>query len=349
MFSVSAINFPALKSDLLQQELFQHIRDLLPPNLSLVEEISTLLRISHDSAYRRIRGEKSITFAELQTLSTHFRISLDSILKIDSRSAVFYGNWLRSRDFNFRAYLGGVLDHLERVNSAVHNMIYFEAKDVLPFEYLNYPELCAFKYFFWIRSVINYPPYEGLAFEDHDLSPVLNELAPRMTDAYYKIPTVQLWNRDIINSTLNQIALYQRTGGFKNPETADILYGQLSQMLEHTANQAAHNKKMKLDGKKNGGGSFDLYFNEAYEGHNTILTEADNLKTVFINHCMLNMMMTHDTDFCDNTQRYFEEALKRSTPISRENSDLLGQFFEGLQDKIRVAQERTKSTMLVTR
>src|ERR1041384_1316858 len=126
MFSVSTINFPSLKSDLLQQELFDHIRSMLPANLSLVEEISRLLRISHDSAYRRIRGEKSISFAELQTLSTHYRISLDSILKIDSRSSVFYGDWLRAKGFNFRNYLTGLLEHTERIQQASTSMIYFE-------------------------------------------------------------------------------------------------------------------------------------------------------------------------------------------------------------------------------
>ena len=57
-----------------QQIFFQHVKDHLPAHLSLVDEIAELLNISIDSAYRRIRGEKAISFEELRTLCSHFRI-----------------------------------------------------------------------------------------------------------------------------------------------------------------------------------------------------------------------------------------------------------------------------------
>ncbi|MCK4639369.1 MAG: hypothetical protein KAT33_08115, partial [Bacteroidales bacterium] len=57
-----------------QEHLFQQIRESLPTHLSLVDEISELLRMSYDSAYRRIRGEKAITIDELHTLCKHFNI-----------------------------------------------------------------------------------------------------------------------------------------------------------------------------------------------------------------------------------------------------------------------------------
>ena len=54
--------------------LFQHIKALLPPQLSVVEEIAGVLEISTDSAYRRIRGEKPISFEDLQKLCTRYLI-----------------------------------------------------------------------------------------------------------------------------------------------------------------------------------------------------------------------------------------------------------------------------------
>ena len=51
-----------------QQLLFQQIRDKLPPHISLVDEMEDLLEISQDSAYRRIRGEKELSFGEMQKL-----------------------------------------------------------------------------------------------------------------------------------------------------------------------------------------------------------------------------------------------------------------------------------------
>ena len=42
----------------IQKEFFKQIRVKLLPNISFVHDISELLGISYDSAYRRIRGEK---------------------------------------------------------------------------------------------------------------------------------------------------------------------------------------------------------------------------------------------------------------------------------------------------
>jgi hypothetical protein len=339
MFSVSTINFPAMKSDLLQQELFDHIRGMLPANLSLVEEVSTLLHISHDSAYRRIRGEKSISFAELQTLSTHYRISLDSILKIDSRSSVFYGNWLKAKGFNFKSYLTGLLEHTQRVEQATRKMIYFEAKDFMAYEYLPYPELCAFKYFYWIRSIIDHPAYAKTPFENHDLGDVLAELCPKLTKAYLKIPGTELWSADSINSTLNQIAYYEKLRVFKKQETVELLYEQLSQMLEQIKQQAAAGEKLLPGGKRAGGASYQLYYNQAYQGNNTTLIEADGLNTVFVNHCVVNMILTHDTDFCNNTREYFEETINRSISLNGRTAEVNRErVFNEMLQKVQNAQ-----------
>ena len=72
-----------------QELLFNQIRQNLPPNISLVDEIADLLDISNDSAYRRIRGEKMLSINELQKLSKHFGISLDLLFSLESGNVVF--------------------------------------------------------------------------------------------------------------------------------------------------------------------------------------------------------------------------------------------------------------------
>jgi hypothetical protein len=57
----------------------------------MVDEVADLLNISNDSAYRRIRGEKPIALEEMQKLATHFKISLDQFLHLNSDSFIFTG------------------------------------------------------------------------------------------------------------------------------------------------------------------------------------------------------------------------------------------------------------------
>ena len=43
-----------------QYLFFQQLKSQLPPHKALVDEVASLLGISNDSAYRRIRGDKPI-------------------------------------------------------------------------------------------------------------------------------------------------------------------------------------------------------------------------------------------------------------------------------------------------
>lgn len=49
----------------LQKELFVSIKNALPSHICLVDSIADLLKISYDSVYRRIRGEKPLEFDEI--------------------------------------------------------------------------------------------------------------------------------------------------------------------------------------------------------------------------------------------------------------------------------------------
>ena len=44
-----------------QTILMERIKDALPSNMSLVDELADLLQVSNDSAYRRMRGETALS------------------------------------------------------------------------------------------------------------------------------------------------------------------------------------------------------------------------------------------------------------------------------------------------
>ena len=62
----------------LQIELFNIIKNSLQSHVSLADEMADLLNLSHDSVYRRIRGEKPVSLAELKMLCQHYHIRLTS-------------------------------------------------------------------------------------------------------------------------------------------------------------------------------------------------------------------------------------------------------------------------------
>ena len=77
----------------MQQQIFQVIKIKLPAEASMADEVAKLLDISSDSAYRRMRSEKAITFDELFILATHYKISLDQLMNIETGGFLFQGNF----------------------------------------------------------------------------------------------------------------------------------------------------------------------------------------------------------------------------------------------------------------
>ena len=85
--------------------LFLAIKAKLQKEESVAEEIARLLEISTDSAYRRMRGEKTITFDELYTIATHYHISLDQLMNINNGAIIFQGQFLDKKNFRFEEYM----------------------------------------------------------------------------------------------------------------------------------------------------------------------------------------------------------------------------------------------------
>ncbi|MGH2553495.1 MAG: helix-turn-helix domain-containing protein, partial [Chitinophagaceae bacterium] len=91
----------------IQQQLFQEIKGKLTSETSVADEVAKLLDISIDSAYRRIRGEKSVTFVELYKLASHYYISLDQLMNIQRDGFSFQGKILNHQNHRYDAYLTG--------------------------------------------------------------------------------------------------------------------------------------------------------------------------------------------------------------------------------------------------
>jgi len=324
----------------LQRFFFQHLKSKLPPHVSFAEEIADLLQISNDSSYRRIRGEKPISFEEIQKLCRNYEVSLDHILSINTNSTVFYGNWVDVDNFDFEKYLDDMLKHLAHINRAEKKIMYYEAKDIPPFHHFQFPDLAAFKYFFWMKTILAYPDYTKMKYEDCNLKDTLHKTGLAIIKTYNKIPSVEIWGEDTINSTIRQIEFYKDSGFFKNEKTIEVLYNQLEQLIFHIEKEAECGEKFLVNEKPIGDkNNYQLYFNEVFQGHNSIMTETNDAQSVFINHGILNYMITHDKRFCEYTKKTFENTMRKSSLISSVSEKERVRYFHLLKKKLNVVEK----------
>jgi plasmid maintenance system antidote protein VapI len=114
----------------IQIQLFQYLKNKLPEQASVVDEVSKLLDISTDSAYRRIRGEKALTIEELYKLCVHYRLSLDSLLNLQSDAFLFSGSFVQAENFKFEDYLTNAVQHVKYMNSFKERKFFYLCKDI---------------------------------------------------------------------------------------------------------------------------------------------------------------------------------------------------------------------------
>jgi hypothetical protein len=320
----------------IQQELFSQLKKSIPPHLSLVDELCDLLDVSADSVYRRIRGDKPITLAELKKICEHYNFSVDQLLQLQNESVLFQAPGLKDSRVELIDYMKAMLNQFLYFNSFQKTEINYLCKDV-PFWYFYlFPELAAFKTFFWIKTIKNHSALFGKQFSIKEfLFEDCFEVGQQILKEYNKIPCIELWNLESINSTISQIAYYKESGIFKQPEDILKVIDSFQQMLDHLQLQAETGAKF-LPGSTDISyrASIQFYVNELILGNNTIQLTLDGHRISMLTYSVLNYLITRDERFSEKVFNNFNTLLSRAALVSKTGEKERNRFFNRLREKV---------------
>ncbi len=325
----------------IQKALFQSIKEKLPQNVSFVHEIAELLEISYDSAYRRIRGEKDLSFIELSRISQHFGISVDALFNIHSDNVVFKTHTLEPEKFTIKEWLRIILTDIKGIGLSREKEIIYAAKDPPIFHYFQFPEVAAFKVFFWEKTLAQFPEYEDKKLRLDDLDQDVWNIGQQIISTSAKIPTIEIWNEDTFNITLRQIEYYYISGYFASKDDLKNLIDKVQKWVKHIQKQAELGFKF-LAGKEPEGieNTFKLYENEVVLNDNTIFVKLDNLTAVYLTFNVLGLLITRDPVFCQKIEFYLRGLLKKSNLISLTGAKERNRFFNKLLHTITQFRDR---------
>lgn len=319
----------------IQQQLFQFIKTKLPVETSVADEIGKLLNISSDSAYRRMRGEKQITFEELYLLASTYRISLDQLMNINTGSFMFQGNLLNPKTHRYDAYLTGMMHNIAYFNSFKKKEIYYLCKDTPIFHWFTNRDISAFKYFFWMGTLIYFPEFRNRKVSLDGYPDELFEMGTKISDLYQQLDTYELWNIESWNSTLHQIEYYLDNDMFKSDEDALRVYEGVEKILDHLEEQAKRGYKFNInDPEKKPLGKYFMYFNEIVLLDNSMVLVLDNSKIAILPHTAINYLVTRDIAYCENFYNYVQNLIKRSTLISEVSEKERSRYFRRMHERI---------------
>lgn len=318
-----------------QEQLFQAIREKLPSATSFIDVIAEALHLSNDSAYRRIRGETPLVLEEVKALCQQFSISLDALMQTTSDAVVFHPVLVKNTGYTFEDYLSGLIQRLQVVAAAKEKSLFYLSKDIPVFHYFNSKPLFAFRYFFWMKTILQHPAYRDKTFSLTHVAPEIERKAAEVSRLYKDMPSTEIWNIEGINSMLAQIDHYREAGYINAPQDVALLYDGLRETIEHISNQAEWGCKF-LPGENPGvqPSNYNLFFNQVVMGDNTILVEMDGMRTVYINYDVLNYIATTNEAFCNDTYDKMQNMMRRATILSNVSEKQRRQFFNNMLNRI---------------
>lgn len=317
----------------LQAVLLNRVKSLLPPHVSITEYLSDVLMISRDSVYRRLKGEKQLSFNELAKLATVFEISLDELFSLGDGKVIFHGQFVDSSDFSLESYLDSMLKNVERITSHEKKELLYICKDIPIFYYLMFPEIAAFKFFAWTKTQMQFDEMKNKKFSFSLMSPSLHVYCEKISNAYTCIPGTEILNADNILNDLRQLAYYRETDMFENKDDLQVLYEKLEEMITHMEQQATSGLKF-LPGKapEQSAGSIKVYVNDFFVGDNTIIATINETRVVYLNHSAINFISTSNNEFADYNYDFIQNVIKKSSLISivgeRERKKFFNLIFE---------------------
>ena len=311
-----------------QNMLFEHIKQILPQHVNFTDEICDLLKIGVDSAYRRIRCDKLLSFEEALIICKHFGISVDFLFlgnKKDEMQCKFapYDIQDQKEYLNYMKELSSTLESIMKTGGK----IMMSSADIPAFHYLAYKELALFQVFSWHKNVCN-------VLENFD--DFLNQFYDNETMVYYEkivrsykqIPSSEIWTSNTIETTLRLLCYHFEMKHFKENKTPYFICEQLLDMLT-----VLHNRMDQCANDLNNN-IFKFYISDIDIGNTLILFKQDKQSSCLVRLFTVNGLSITDDNFCNVVENWLNNLIKRATLISEASEKERFKFFDSQKKKI---------------
>ncbi|MFD2909992.1 hypothetical protein ACFSX9_14755 [Flavobacterium ardleyense] len=312
-----------------QEILLNKLRNLIPKNISLNEEIAKVLDISYDAAHRRISLKSKFSIDETVKLCQHYAISLDRLFGNKENLIIEKTKKIETLK-DFKSYFEttkGLLSELKPEETTV----YYAAKDI-PMNYAAAGSLYSkFKFYVWYnlltkQQTINFESFifEESVFIDHtDLKHFFNSTK-----------RIEIWNDTTINSSLQQLFYFFESGLLHYKNALHILED-LNLIIENME------QKCEIDSPE-----FQMYYNELLILNNSVLFTSKPKSIFFLPYDALGYYATRDIKACEEQREYIENQLLNSKSLNKSGKKDRKIFFNRIYQKIEFYRNKIENYVI---
>lgn len=332
----------------IQNRLLEQLKAKLPPETSLGRLLMDDLELSRDSAYRRARGETALKPEEIRLLCQKYDLSIDKIIGVTGKSVTFQYNPIQRSEFSFENYLSGIMDGFKRMAAQRTQELYMSTLDFILFQLLNSPHLIRFKLLYFGKCYLKLPQLEKIKYHKGWKEGITDEQLQMMANFYIRVKTTEVISVDAGKGLIREIVSFYELGYFDSAEDALFLIDEVVALQEHLMKQAEIGRKFIKDQPViTDEGNFELYLHQTYIQDNTIISETNAYRMLYITHNMLNYLYTIDQDYVNKSYAVFQSMLKSCVRISEENPRQRNAFLDNFNQFVQRARVRIEGTDLV--
>lgn len=306
------------------QELFlKEIRKQI--STSIIEEIAGVLNISYDASHRRVSGKSKFSIEETIALANNFKISLDNLYLANDKIIVEKTIEISSLNDMF-LYFKKSAENFELLSQNPYTTLYYSAKDIPLFYFMEGTILSKFKAYVWINLLNSNNNQDS--FENFVITESFMESMLKLKKVYEKVQVKEIWNDTTINSSLQQI-LYFYQSGLLSLKNAVALCNDLKRML------------IKIKEKSNNQNSnYEIYYNEIILLNNNVLVQSENKLTLLIPYTLLGYFITENDSACQNVYQFFKQQIVVSKVLNYSGIKEQNLFFNKVNRKIDYYEEQ---------
>jgi hypothetical protein len=324
-----------------QSALFEIIKRKINGENSLGDALGEVLSLSNDAVYRRYRGETQLTIYELEKLSKHYSISLDSLFESDNNKVIFEFQPIAHIDFNMDSYLEKIAFGLENLRKQKSPELMIAINNTHFLQLLNFPHLTRFKLFFWGRTYLNVPELKGQRFEHKKMTENNDRVGRQILRNYTAIPSKELLDPEFMLGFTREIQYYYNARLFVDPNYAVHLLGQLIDFVGHIKHQCEEGKKFvfKTSPPANGN-QLEVYLNDTINGATITYYKTEEREGLNMAHNLMNTMNTFDKEYVQDARDVLQRQFENASLISSHNPKQRNQFFYKLIDHIEKVKKQ---------
>jgi len=303
----------------LNKRLVENVLKHIPKNKKPVVYLVNALKISRESAYRRIRGDIPFTIAELITLATRLEFSIDDIYDQERQNHTFFDfTRMEKQSANFfLLMLKKYSELLEKISYARKLEIMMAFNTFPPVFYTSFNNLFKFAYYKWLYqdNGIN----RNLLYSEIVLPEEAAILQRSMKETIMKdAGMILILDMGIFLNLIKEIQYFYHRKLLTNEEML-LLKREILNMIEQYENMVQTG--MYGDAK------IQIYLSSLCINSNTVYYKHDGKIDPLFWIFTVNPVIIQNTEFAAMQLKWISSLRRQSALITQSNEILQAEFF----------------------